>query len=55
MFPLCREKMIEMPELVKNICRIFYYKVSRDFSPDIGSSFFLEIKIIVYGKLILLC
>ncbi len=26
-FPLCREKMIEMPELVKNICRIFYYKV----------------------------
>ena len=27
-FPLCREKMIEMPELVKNICRIFYYKVT---------------------------
>ena len=28
MFPACREKMVEMPELVKNICRVFYYKVS---------------------------
>ena len=27
-FQKCREKMVEMPELVKNICRIFYYKVS---------------------------
>ena len=27
MFPSCREKMVEMPELVKNISRIFYYKV----------------------------
>ena len=27
MFPACREKMVEMPELVKNICRVFYYKV----------------------------
>ena len=28
MFPACREKMVEMPELVKNICRVFYYKAS---------------------------
>lgn len=28
MFPGCRERMVEMPELVKNICRVFYYKVS---------------------------
>jgi len=27
-FEGCREKMVEMPELVKNICRVFYYKVS---------------------------
>eukprot|EP00095_Tigriopus_kingsejongensis_P000308 maker-scaffold292_size219010-snap-gene-0.20 protein:Tk00308 transcript:maker-scaffold292_size219010-snap-gene-0.20-mRNA-1 annotation:"dnaj homolog subfamily c member 13 isoform x1" len=25
-FPACRDKMVEMPELVKNICRVFYYK-----------------------------
>jgi len=27
-FEKCRERMVEMPELVKNVCRIFYYKVS---------------------------
>ena len=28
-FQGCRDKMAEMPELVKNICRVFYYKVRR--------------------------
>jgi DnaJ family protein C protein 13 len=27
MFKSCRERMVEMPELVRNICRVFYYKV----------------------------
>lgn len=31
MFPACREKMVEMPELVKNICRVFYYKVRAQY------------------------
>ena len=26
-FQACRDRMVEMPELVKNVCRIFYYKV----------------------------
>ncbi len=26
MFEMCRERMVEMQELVKNICRVFYYK-----------------------------
>ena len=26
-FQMCRDRMVEMPELVKNVCRIFYYKV----------------------------
>ena len=25
-FPACRDRLIEMPELVKNICRLLYYK-----------------------------
>ncbi len=31
LFPACREKMVEMPELVKNICSVFYYKVIFSF------------------------
>ena len=27
-FQQCRDRMVEMPELVKNVCRIFYYKVN---------------------------
>ena len=27
-FQMCRDRMVEMPELVKNVCRIFYYKVN---------------------------
>lgn len=27
-FQMCRDRMVEMPELVKNVCRIFYYKVT---------------------------
>ncbi len=29
-FQMCRDRMVEMPELVKNVCRIFYYKVTTD-------------------------
>jgi DnaJ family protein C protein 13 len=28
MFQMCRDRMVEMPELVKNVCRLFYYKVN---------------------------
>ena len=38
MFPACREKMVEMPELVKNICRVFYYKASNLVSVGVYSS-----------------
>ena len=38
MFPACREKMVEMPELVKNICRVFYYKASNLVSVGVCSS-----------------
>jgi DnaJ family protein C protein 13 len=41
-FPLCREKMIEMPELVKNICRIFYYKVITTRLWDIQNYFLMR-------------
>ena len=37
MFPACREKMVEMPELVKNICRVFYYKVNTRNIPCVPS------------------
>ncbi len=36
MFEQCRERMVEMQELVKNICRVFYYKVS-ERSYDVAS------------------
>ena len=29
MFEQCRDRMVEMPELVKNICRVFYYTVTK--------------------------
>lgn len=29
-FPACRERIIEMPQLIKDLCRILYFKVKQN-------------------------